>query len=49
MAGDRGSFVAYLLDQFREVERLGCRAMFGGHGLYRGPTFFGIVTTGTCT
>ena len=40
------SFVAYVLDQLGEVEGLGCRAMFGGHGLYRGPTFFGIVFDG---
>lgn len=40
------SFVVYVLDQLREVERLGCRAMFGGHGLYSGPTFFGIVFDG---
>jgi DNA transformation protein len=40
------SFVAYVLDQLGEVDGLGCRAMFGGHGLYRGPTFFGIVFAG---
>ena len=39
-------FVGYVLDQLREVEGLGCRAMFGGHGLYQGPTFFGIVFDG---
>ena len=40
------TFVAYVLDQLGEVQGLGCRAMFGGHGLYRGPTFFGIVFAG---
>ena len=40
------SFVAYVLDQLGQVHGLGCRAMFGGHGLYRGPTFFGIVFSG---
>ena len=40
------SFVGYVLDQLREVVGLGCRAMFGGHGLYLGPTFFGIVFQG---
>ena len=40
------SFVAYVLDQLARFEGLGCRAMFGGHGLYRGPTFFGIVFSG---
>ena len=43
MAADQDSFVAYVLDQLKGVEGLGCRAMFGGHGLYRGTTFFGIV------
>ena len=46
MSGAQDSFVAYVLDQLKEVEGLGCRAMFGGHGLYRGPTFFGIVFEG---
>ena len=46
MGAVENSFVAYVLDQLREVEGLGCRAMFGGHGLYRGPTFFGIVFAG---
>jgi DNA transformation protein len=46
MGAVENSFVAYVLDQLREVEGLGCRAMFGGHGLYSGPTFFGIVFGG---
>jgi DNA transformation protein len=46
MGAVENSFVAYVLDQLSEVEGLGCRAMFGGHGLYRGPTFFGIVFAG---
>ena len=40
------SFVAYVLDQLRSLDELGCRAMFGGHGLYRGATFFGILFDG---
>src|SRR5688572_27716725 len=40
------SFTAYVLDQLAPIEGLGCRAMFGGHGLYLGPTFFGIVSAG---
>jgi len=40
------SFVAFVLEQLSGVEGLGCRAMFGGHGLYSGPTFFGIVSEG---
>ena len=46
MAAAGDSFVDYVLDQLRGVEGLGCRAMFGGHGLYRGGTFFGIVSAG---
>ena len=40
------SFVAFVLEQLSDVEGLGCRAMFGGHGLYRGRTFFGILLDG---
>ena len=40
------SFVAYVLEQLAGAEGLGCRAMFGGHGLYRGATFFGILFQG---
>ena len=39
-------FVAFVLGQLSCVEALGCRAMFGGHALYRGRTFFGIVSGG---
>ena len=46
MGSVENSFVAYVLDQLAAVDGLGCRAMFGGHGLYRGPTFFGIVFGG---
>jgi DNA transformation protein and related proteins len=40
------SFVAFVLEQLSDVEGLGCRAMFGGHGLYSGATFFGILFGG---
>ena len=42
------SFVAYVVEQLSGAEclRLGCRAMFGAHGLYAGDTFFGIVCKG---
>ena len=40
------SFVAFVLDQLAGAEGLGCRAMFGGHGLYQGSTFFGILFEG---
>ena len=40
------TFVTFVLEQLSGLEGLGCRAMFGGHGLYRGPTFFGILFDG---
>jgi DNA transformation protein len=46
MGSGENSFVAFVLDELRKVPGLGCRAMFGGHGLYRGGTFFGIVFAG---
>ncbi|MGE3154785.1 MAG: TfoX/Sxy family protein [Nitrospiraceae bacterium] len=35
-----------MLDQLAEVHGLRCVPMFGGHGLYRGATFFGIIHRG---
>ena len=40
------SFVAFVLEQLSDIDGLGCRAMFGGHGLYFGRTFFGILFGG---
>ena len=40
------TFVAFVLEQLSGLDGLGCRAMFGGHGLYRGATFFGILFDG---
>ena len=40
------SFVAFVLNQLSAVEALGCRPMFGAHGLYLGRTFFGIASGG---
>jgi DNA transformation protein len=40
------SFVAFVIEQLVDLRGLGCRAMFGGHGLYRGATFFGILFDG---
>ncbi|HEV2755971.1 MAG TPA: TfoX/Sxy family protein [Actinomycetota bacterium] len=37
-----GSFVAFVLDQLADLG-VTARAMFGGHGLYLGERFFGIV------
>lgn len=39
------SFREYVLDQLGELG-VTARAMFGGHGLYRGPEFFGILHQG---
>lgn len=37
------SYLAFVLDQLRGLSGIESRAMFGGHGLYREETFFGIV------
>ncbi|HET7174598.1 MAG TPA: TfoX/Sxy family protein [Gammaproteobacteria bacterium] len=41
------SFLDYVLEQLAETKGLKVRAMFGGHGLYAGQTFFGIVHKGS--
>lgn len=40
------SFLEYVLEQLAEAKGLKTRAMFGGHGLYMGQTFFAIVHKG---
>ena len=40
------SFKDFVLDQLSDLRGLSCRAMFGGHGLYRGEVFFGIIHKG---
>jgi len=40
------SFKDYVLDQLTMLGAVRARAMFGGHGLYRGLEFFGIVHQG---
>lgn len=40
------SFKDFVLDQLGELRGVTCRAMFGGYGLYRGGTFFGIIHKG---
>ncbi len=42
MANDT-AFLDFVLDQLGEVPALKGRAMFGGHGLYAGEIFFGLV------
>ena len=46
MAPKHDGFKDFVLDQLSELPGLTCRAMFGGHGLYCGKVFFGIVHTG---
>ena len=40
------SFVEFVLDQLSDVGSVTCRAMFGGHGLYRKGKFFAIIHKG---
>ena len=42
----RDFFVDFVLEQLAGLDALGCRAMFGGHGLYHGRIIFGIVSGG---
>ena len=39
-------FVNFVLDQLSLLPALRAKAMFGGHGLYQGDRFFGIVMAG---
>ncbi|HXH86671.1 MAG TPA: TfoX/Sxy family protein [Nitrospira sp.] len=36
-------FKDFVLDQLTDLRGLTCRAMFGGYGLYRNGTFFGMI------
>ena len=40
------SFKDFVLDQLLELDGIEARRMFGGYGLYRDETFFGIVHKG---
>jgi len=40
------SFREYVLDQLSDLGGLRCRAMFGGHGVYRRDVFFAILYQG---
>ncbi len=42
-ATPQDSFKDFVLDQLSQVQDLRSRAMFGGHGLYAGAHFFGIL------
>ncbi len=46
MARD-ASLAEFVLDQLDGLEGLAARPMFGGHGLYAGAAFFGIVWKGS--
>ena len=41
------SFLDYVLNQLSDARPLKVRRMFGGHGLYIGDAFFGIVHKGS--
>ena len=40
------SFKNFVLDQVPNLDNVEARRMFGGYGLYRDETFFGIVHKG---
>jgi len=40
------SFKAFVLDQLAALPEIRAKAMFGGHGLYQGQRFFGILMAG---
>jgi len=46
VAKQREDFAAFVCEQLAALPHLKCRAMFGGHGLYAGEKFFGIVWRG---
>lgn len=46
MAPKHDGFKDFVLDQLSDLPNLTHRAMFGGHGLYCGRVFFGIVHQG---
>ncbi|MBY0247059.1 MAG: TfoX/Sxy family protein [Nitrospiraceae bacterium] len=46
MPAKHDGFKDFVLDQLTDLRGLTCRAMFGGYGLYRRATFFGIIHKG---
>src|SRR5437870_550329 len=42
----KDDFKDFVLAQLGSLDGLTCKAMFGGHGLYRGSAFFGIIFKG---
>jgi len=43
---ERDGFKDFVLDQLEGLPGLAARPMFGGHGLYGGASFFGIIYGG---
>ena len=46
MASRDESFKDFVLDQLQDLDGVEARGMFGGHGLYKDETFFGILHKG---
>ena len=46
MASRDKSFKDFVLDQLQDLDGVDARRMFGGHGVYRDETFFGILHKG---
>ena len=46
MAPKQDGFKDFILDQLSGLRGVTARAMFGGYGLYRNGTFFGIIHKG---
>jgi DNA transformation protein and related proteins len=46
MPRQNDGFKDFVLDQLSELRGLTCRAMFGGHGLYKRGKFFAIIHKG---
>ena len=43
MSPKSDGFKDFVLDQLTDLHKVTARAMFGGYGLHRGSTFFGII------
>ena len=43
---DKHPFIDHVKERFSDVEGFRARAMFGGHGLYLGDSFFAVVDEG---
>jgi DNA transformation protein and related proteins len=48
MASRDESFKDFVLDQLQDLDGVDAWRMFGGYGLYRDETFFGILHRGSC-